>query len=130
MYSKLVSIVVLVVALFGCKKTSNDASNSVLYEVIIPNNTGVTINYNSDYYYATNTRKAIVYAPNEYPSRYWRGEHYAALGDELYINAVYTTTDTAIKPNAFIVNVYVKDTLYKTVKGSATLEIKETLKIN
>lgn len=130
MYNKLSVLFLLLVTLLGCKKPSNEASNNILYEVIIPNNTGVTINYNSDYYYATNTRKAIVYAPNEYPSKYWRGEHYAAVGDELYINATFTTTDTAIKVTAFSINVYVKDTLYKTVKGALTLEIKETLKNN
>jgi hypothetical protein len=121
-------LIALIALMASCKKTTNEASNNVLYEVIIPNNTAVTINYNSDYYYATNTRKAIVYAPNEYVSKYWRGEHYAAIGDEVFINATYSTTDTAIKVSEFAINVYVKDTLYKSVKGASTLEIKQLLK--
>jgi hypothetical protein len=128
MNAKLIAIVVTISALVSCNKTTKNANTAVLYEVIIPNNTAVTINYNSDYYYATNTRKPIVYKQNEYPSKYWRSVHYAALNDELYINATFTTTDTAIKTSAFAINIYVKDTLYKSVKGATSLEINQPLK--
>lgn len=99
--------------LSSCKKDPPEQVIKVTYEVVMVEGVKTVINYNSDYYINTGTRKDIIYNSgndDKFNGRYWTGQHYAKKSEGYYIKVDYTKLQN-IDSTKYKVAVYVNDTL-------------------